>query len=174
MRYYWTPIIRNITNWNVCYIPICAHTYIKRSPLNTNRLQIGFIKKKITLLLRALLLIHTIFALVLLVFVPPAFFSCSLVCFLERGSRFLGSSSSLAPLPRAQIRTVFLMWLPWILRMGRPGRKITRKSILISNRMKELELKERSSKSLLANVLDIEDDFRHQGINSSQTAIGSK
>ncbi len=27
--------------------------------------------------------------------------------------------------------------------------------------MKQLELKERSSKSLLANVLDIEDDFRH-------------
>lgn len=40
--------------------------------------------------------------------------------------------------------------------------------------MKELELKERSSKSLLANVLDIEDDFRHQGLNSSQTAIGPK
>ncbi|XP_031623467.1 neuronal acetylcholine receptor subunit alpha-7 [Contarinia nasturtii] len=71
------------------------------------------------------------------------------------------------------IRTLFLMWLPWILRMSRPGHKITRKSILISNRMKELELKERSSKSLLANVLDIEDDFRHQGLNSSQTAIGS-
>lgn len=40
--------------------------------------------------------------------------------------------------------------------------------------MKELELKERSSKSLLANVLDIDDDFRHSGLNSSQTAIGSK
>lgn len=45
--------------------------------------------------------------------------------------------------------------------MGRPGKKITRKTILMSNRMKELELKERSSKSLLANVLDIDDDFRH-------------
>lgn len=32
---------------------------------------------------------------------------------------------------------------------------------MMSNRMKELELKERSSKSLLANVLDIDDDFRH-------------
>lgn len=58
--------------------------------------------------------------------------------------------------------------------MGRPGKKITRKTILLTNRMKELELKERSSKSLLANVLDIDDDFRHVGINSSQTAIGSK
>nr|AFN88981.1 nicotinic acetylcholine receptor alpha 6 subunit isoform III [Bactrocera dorsalis] len=70
------------------------------------------------------------------------------------------------------IKSVFLQWLPWILRMGRPGRKITRKTILLSNRMKELELKERSSKSLLANVLDIDDDFRHT-ISGSQTAIGS-
>lgn len=31
----------------------------------------------------------------------------------------------------------------------------------MSNRVKQMELKERSSKSLLANVLDIEDDFRH-------------
>lgn len=46
--------------------------------------------------------------------------------------------------------------------MSRPGKKITRKTITMTNRMKELELKERSSKSLLANVLDIEDDFRSQ------------
>ena len=73
-----------------------------------------------------------------------------------------------------QIKSVFLQWLPWILRMGRPGRKITRKTIILSNRMKELELKERSSKSLLANVLDIDDDFRHpcSGISGSTTAIG--
>ncbi|XP_062545006.1 neuronal acetylcholine receptor subunit alpha-7 isoform X4 [Armigeres subalbatus] len=73
------------------------------------------------------------------------------------------------------IKSVFLQWLPWILRMGRPGKKITRKTILLSNRMKELELKERSSKSLLANVLDIEDDFRHAsaGITGSTTAISS-
>lgn len=69
---------------------------------------------------------------------------------------------------------MFLQWLPWILRMGRPGKKITRKTIMLNNRMKELELKERSSKSLLANVLDIDDDFRHiSGISGSQTAIGS-
>lgn len=59
------------------------------------------------------------------------------------------------------IKSVFLQWLPWILRMSRPGKKITRKTIMMSNRMRELELKERSSKSLLANVLDIDDDFRH-------------
>jgi nicotinic acetylcholine receptor, invertebrate len=73
-----------------------------------------------------------------------------------------------------QIKSVFLQWLPWILRMGRPNKKITRKTILLNNRMKELELKERSSKSLLANVLDIDDDFRHvSGMTGSTTAIGS-
>lgn len=48
-----------------------------------------------------------------------------------------------------------------MLGMGRPGKKITRKTIFMNNKMKEMELKERSSKSLLANVLDIDDDFRH-------------
>lgn len=41
-----------------------------------------------------------------------------------------------------------------------PGEKITRKTIMMQNKMKELDLKERSSKSLLANVLDMDDDFR--------------
>ncbi|XP_067122653.1 neuronal acetylcholine receptor subunit alpha-7 isoform X3 [Centruroides vittatus] len=58
------------------------------------------------------------------------------------------------------VKTIFLIWLPWILRMDRPGRKITRKQLFMSTKMKELELKERSSRSLLANVLDIDDDFR--------------
>ena len=58
---------------------------------------------------------------------------------------------------------MFLQWMPWLLRMSRPGEKITRKTILMNNKMKELELKERSSKSLLANVLDMDDDFRGAG-----------
>ncbi|XP_068211459.1 neuronal acetylcholine receptor subunit alpha-7-like isoform X7 [Palaemon carinicauda] len=58
------------------------------------------------------------------------------------------------------IRCLLLQWLPWILRMNRPGKKITRKTIMMNNKMRELELKERSSKSLLANVLDIDDDIR--------------
>lgn len=65
---------------------------------------------------------------------------------------------------------MFLQWLPCVLRMSRPGKKITKKTILMSNRMKELELQERSSKSLLANVLDIDDDFRHG--NSANPAAG--
>jgi len=59
------------------------------------------------------------------------------------------------------VRCIFLQWIPWALRMGRPGEKITRKTIMMQNKMKELDLKERSSKSLLANVLDMDDDFSH-------------
>ncbi|XP_052124745.1 neuronal acetylcholine receptor subunit alpha-7 isoform X2 [Frankliniella occidentalis] len=63
------------------------------------------------------------------------------------------------------VRCLFLQWLPCILRMSRPlpedtpagGSPGSRKS------PQSLELKERSSKSLLANVLDIDDDFRHHG-----------
>ena len=58
------------------------------------------------------------------------------------------------------VRSVFLQWLPWILRMDRPREKITRKTIMMSNRLKELESKEKDSKSLMANVLDMDDDFR--------------
>ncbi|XP_063375443.1 neuronal acetylcholine receptor subunit alpha-7 isoform X3 [Cydia amplana] len=72
------------------------------------------------------------------------------------------------------IKSVLLQWLPWILRMSRPGKKITRKTIMLSNRMRELELKERSSKSLLANVLDIDDDFRHgPGAPNSTASTGN-
>ena len=59
-----------------------------------------------------------------------------------------------------QVRLLFLQWIPWLLRMSRPGEKITRKTILMQNKMKELDMKENSSKSLLANVLDMDDDFR--------------
>merc|ERR1719495_3042902 len=41
--------------------------------------------------------------------------------------------------------------------MSRPGEKMTLKTIQMQNKMKELEP---PSKSLLANVLDMEDDFR--------------
>ncbi|CAG0913226.1 unnamed protein product [Notodromas monacha] len=58
------------------------------------------------------------------------------------------------------VKTIFLQWLPWVLRMQRPGKKITRKTIMLNNKMRNLELKERSSRSLLANVLDIDDDIR--------------
>ena len=73
-----------------------------------------------------------------------------------------------------QVRTVFLQWIPWVLRMGRPGEKITRKTIMIQNKMKELDLQAKSSKSLLANVLDMDDDFRYVlFIHSTAALVGS-
>jgi nicotinic acetylcholine receptor len=50
--------------------------------------------------------------------------------------------------------------MPWFLRMSRPGKKITRKTINMDNKMNELSLKEKACKSLLANVLDMDDDLR--------------
>ncbi|XP_053696117.1 neuronal acetylcholine receptor subunit alpha-7-like [Sabethes cyaneus] len=62
------------------------------------------------------------------------------------------------------IRVVFLSWLPCILRMSRPGEPFPhpcRQSVDEKNKqLQEVEMRERSSKSLLANVLDIDDDFR--------------
>ncbi|KAL7640433.1 UNVERIFIED_CONTAM: hypothetical protein RMT77_008708 [Armadillidium vulgare] len=39
------------------------------------------------------------------------------------------------------VKSVFLQWMPWFLRMHRPGEKITRKTIMMNNKMRELELK---------------------------------
>jgi len=57
----------------------------------------------------------------------------------------------------AWVRIIFLQWIPWFLRMSRPGEKITLKTLTIQSKMKELDP---PSKSLLANVLDMEDDYR--------------
>ncbi|XP_037082240.1 acetylcholine receptor subunit alpha-type acr-16-like [Pollicipes pollicipes] len=77
-----------------------------------------------------------------------------------------GETHEMAP----WVRSLFLQWMPWLLRMSRPGEKITRKNIMMNNKMKELELKERSSKSLLANVLDMDDDFRGAGAQQANSA----
>ena len=63
--------------------------------------------------------------------------------------------------PGVQVHVIFLQWIPWFLRMSRPGEKITRKTIMMQKKMKEMEQKEISSKSLLANVLDIDDNLRY-------------
>ena len=44
--------------------------------------------------------------------------------------------------------------------MSRPGERLTRKTILMQTKMKKLDLKESYSKSLLANVLEMEDDYQ--------------
>ena len=57
------------------------------------------------------------------------------------------------------VRSLFLQWLPWILRMSRPGEKITIKTIQVQKKMKELDKKEMKSKSLIANILDMDEDY---------------
>ena len=44
-----------------------------------------------------------------------------------------------------------------MLRMSRPGEKVTLKTIQMQNKMKEIDP---PSKSLLANVLDMDEDFK--------------
>ena len=70
-----------------------------------------------------------------------------------------------------QVAVIFLQWLPWLLKMGRPGEKITRKTIMMAKKMKELDIKETSSKSLLSNVLDMDDDFRRSTLPRIATQI---
>ena len=60
----------------------------------------------------------------------------------------------------AWVRSVFLQYLPWLLMMQRPGKKITRKTILMERKLKELDKTENISKSLLVNVLDIDDSYK--------------
>ena len=57
--------------------------------------------------------------------------------------------------------------------MSRPGKepsRKSRKSMAKDLGMRELEMKERSSRSLLANVLDMDDDFRTYSQYSSNVA----
>lgn len=54
--------------------------------------------------------------------------------------------------------------------MNRPGKKITRKGIKLSNKMREMERQNKSSKSLIANVVDMNDDYRFL---NPVTSIGS-
>ena len=58
------------------------------------------------------------------------------------------------------VKMIFLQWAPWIMRMSRPGETITRKTIQVQKKMKELDKKEIKSKTLVSNILDNDDDFR--------------
>ena len=85
----------------------------------------------------------------------PDWVSISYICFSYLREGFL------------QVQLVFLQWMPWLLRMSRPGEKITRKTIQVQKKMKELDKKELKSKSLLANVLDMDDDFHPATLTQS-------
>ena len=39
----------------------------------------------------------------------------------------------------AWVQTVFLQYLPWLLMMSRPGKRITRKTIMMQRKLKELD-----------------------------------
>ncbi|XP_017767088.1 PREDICTED: neuronal acetylcholine receptor subunit alpha-7-like [Eufriesea mexicana] len=64
------------------------------------------------------------------------------------------------------VKVLFLYWLPFILRMSRPGDKEEREAqksqkpspVTGGSKSHDLELRQRSSKSLLANVLDLDDN----------------
>ena len=57
---------------------------------------------------------------------------------------------------------IFLQWLPWMLRMSRPGRPLTRKNIQLKSKLEKLEREDKQDKqekdNSLQNVLDMEDD----------------
>lgn len=73
-----------------------------------------------------------------------------------------------------QVKRGICEWLAWILRVKRPGKNPKdpqrRKSFMKGNKMRDVELRERCSKSLLANVLDLDDDFRSLGAHSNSTS----
>ena len=59
-----------------------------------------------------------------------------------------------------KVRLLFLRWIPWVLRMSRPGIDMSLNSILMERRLKGMEEKDRMSKTfLITNVLCVEDDF---------------
>ena len=55
--------------------------------------------------------------------------------------------------------------------MSRPGDNITIKSILMTQKLKDMDKKEIFSKSLLANVLDIDDNFCASKISETNSIV---
>lgn len=65
--------------------------------------------------------------------------------------------------------------LPKWLMMSRPGERMKRNEqceLKYNTKQKDMEMKERSSRSLLANVLDIDDDFRQHSSTMSSAGSG--
>lgn len=57
--------------------------------------------------------------------------------------------------------------------MSRPGEKEHKlEQAKANSKLKDIEMKERSSRSLLANVLDIDDDFRQHSCTLSSVGSG--
>ena len=61
-----------------------------------------------------------------------------------------------------QVKHFVCGWLAWILRMERPGGNVSRRITMQRSRLNDAKLDklDEKSKSLMANVLDIDDDIR--------------
>ncbi|KFD56985.1 hypothetical protein M513_02242 [Trichuris suis] len=64
------------------------------------------------------------------------------------------------------VRLLLLDWLPWLLMMKRPGRRFKSSTFKRAKNICELQTKERSSRSLMANILDFEEKaaLRKEGL----------
>ncbi|XP_043260896.1 neuronal acetylcholine receptor subunit alpha-7 isoform X1 [Colletes gigas] len=67
------------------------------------------------------------------------------------------------------VKTLFLRWLACMLRMNRPGKKHAKKNSLTGDQTKDKKPQEKPSMSLLANVLNLDDDFRHRNSGNRST-----
>ena len=54
------------------------------------------------------------------------------------------------------MRKLLCEWLPWCLRMSRPGKDLSRQFLLRKARMRDLEAKNPPSLSLISNVKDVD------------------
>ena len=63
------------------------------------------------------------------------------------------------------VETIFLKWLPWLLRMDQPGIQHTLKSLMMDHTLKNLEKEKKKEKgeklpsNLMPDILHHEDDF---------------
>ena len=55
-----------------------------------------------------------------------------------------------------QVRCALCEWLPWMLRMSRPGRDLSRQFLLRKAKMRDLEAKSPPSMSLISNIKDVD------------------
>ena len=61
-----------------------------------------------------------------------------------------------------QVKHFICGWLAWVLRMERPGGTVNRRILMQRSRLNDAKMDalDEKSRSLMANVLDIEDDLR--------------
>ncbi|XP_064608817.1 neuronal acetylcholine receptor subunit alpha-7-like [Liolophura sinensis] len=72
------------------------------------------------------------------------------------------------------VNKIICEWLAWILMMERPGKEISRKTLMQNSKLRDIEMSDRTSKSLLANVLDLDDDCPVPVYNKSNASTLSR